>query len=844
MKKKIKLLRMLIICAAVLAPGCGGGGGGGSTGGGTAGNTAPAISSLSASKSVVLTSGDSSSLTVSASDANGDTLSYSWTATGGTLTRVSNTQYTFSTDTPGQYTITVGVSDGRGGTASQGTVINSFGATATMGGSAGTLSVPVSSVRAMGAGPASGENILPATIFIEPADGRGAARAIAPKPVRVEACALKDFAPGEIIVQPVSGNTPRTLAAAHGLSVKKDRGAGISVLRIDTSGLSAADAKARTIDACRTLDGDDRTVFADLNGIAKSMATTPNDPYYANQWHYPQLNLPQAWDVTTGSSSVIVAVVDTGIVSTHADIDGKLTAGYDFVSDSTNACDGSGIDSNPEDLADSRCLAGSIPEQSPEHSGYHGTHVAGTIGAESNNGVGVAGVDWAARIMPVRVLGSQGGYDDDILQGLLFAARQANDSGTLPAAAADVVNVSIGGEPGSGCPSSYESVFNILYNAGVSVFVAAGNNSATALNPLALCSGVIAVGAVDRYANLAPYSNSGTGSDIVAPGGDTSYTSDDGVLSTIRNDANGTDSSYAYYQGTSMATPHAAGVAALMYAAYPAITPAQVDTLLKQTATDLGSTGYDTTYGYGLINAYEAVQEAKRLGTTPTEPSSPVLAVSTTRLYFGPTETTKTIIITNTGTGTLSLSSVTDSENSGGNWMSVASSSTSSSVTLTVTVSRTSLGSGTYTGDINIQSNGGNATVSVTMQVDAPTPDISGTCLDSNIYVLALDPDTYNTVGQTVVTISGGLFRMYEVEQGSYYMVAGTDCDLNDFICDEDIDFCGLYPILTDPSTLDVTAQNFTTGIDFDVAMTSLARPVASSIGGPELRGRGFRKKM
>ena len=167
-----------------------------------------------------------------------------------------------------------------------------------------------------------------------------------------------------------------------------------------------------TLMAIKSMREDPDVLFAAPNYRLHALAT-PNDEAYPTQWHYPLINLPAAWDMTTGSPEVIVAVVDTGILSAHPDLAGQLVAGYDFIRDTSSAGDGDGIDPNPEDMGD----GGAVGSNS-----FHGTHVSGTIAAASDNGIGVAGVAWNARIMPLRVLGIDGGTSYDVRQGVLYAA--------------------------------------------------------------------------------------------------------------------------------------------------------------------------------------------------------------------------------------------------------------------------------------------------------------------------------------------------------------------------------------------------------------------------------------
>ena len=168
----------------------------------------------------------------------------------------------------------------------------------------------------------------------------------------------------------------------------------------------------------------------------------PDDIFYEDQWNLSAINLPEAWEYTTGSSNVVVAVVDTGVLMDHPDLAGQLTNdGYDFISDPDISLDGDGIDSNPDDPGD--MMYGT-------HSSFHGTHCAGIVAAASNNGIGVSGVAWETKIMPIRVLGDGGvGTTYDVLQGVLYAAGLENDSDTVPSQPADVISLSLGGDGGA-----------------------------------------------------------------------------------------------------------------------------------------------------------------------------------------------------------------------------------------------------------------------------------------------------------------------------------------------------------------------------------------------------------
>src|SRR5438477_12464332 len=196
-------------------------------------------------------------------------------------------------------------------------------------------------------------------------------------------------------------------------------------------GLDRARATWSRIEALRTATGV-LGVDASFRRYAKK---TPNDTRYGEQWDLPLIRCPEAWDVTTGSSSVIVAVIDTGQTD-HPDLAGKQVAGYDFISDPANAADGGGRDSDPTDPGDG---SGGQP------SSFHGTHVSGTIGAATNNGLGVAGIAWGVSLMPLRVLGVNGGDDADIIAAIRYAAGLSNATGQLPSTRANVTNMSLGG---------------------------------------------------------------------------------------------------------------------------------------------------------------------------------------------------------------------------------------------------------------------------------------------------------------------------------------------------------------------------------------------------------------
>ena len=343
---------------------------------------------------------------------------------------------------------------------------------------------------------------------------------------------------------------------------------------------------------------------------------TPNDTRFNDQWHYRYvagsqegLNLLPAWNITTGVNTTVVAVIDTGI-RPHADLAGRTVPGYDFIGDVATANDGDGRDNNPADPGDWATSGQCFPGSSPENSSWHGTHVAGTIAANSNNGSGVAGVNWAAKILPLRVLGRCGGFLSDIVDATRWAGGLSVPGVPANPNPADVINLSLGGS--GACGASYQNAFNELNAAGVVSVVAAGNSgvNASGARP-ANCDGVITVAATSKTGDQSYYTNYGAVIEIAAPGGEQSFANDpNGVLSTLNAGTSvpGSDN-FIYYQGTSMAAPHIAGLVSLMLGEQPNLTPTQVLNILQTTARDFPNTSSCTTStcGAGIADAFAAL---------------------------------------------------------------------------------------------------------------------------------------------------------------------------------------------------------------------------------------------
>jgi serine protease len=305
----------------------------------------------------------------------------------------------------------------------------------------------------------------------------------------------------------------------------------------------------------------------------------PNDPRYKEQWNLEMIDMPKAWERNHGKG-VVVAVLDTGIAyEDHEDFKQvpdlkgvKFVKGYDFVNDDEHANDDHG----------------------------HGTHVAGTIAQATNNGEGVAGVAFEATLMPVKVLNHfGGGTTADIADAIRFAA----DKG------AKVINMSLGG---GGYSQVMASAVEYARKKGVTVVAAAGNGGRAKVEFPAAYPGAVAVSAVGPEGTLAPYSSYGKELDIAAPGGDKSRGETRGVLQNTIDPRDPSRAIYAYYQGTSMATPHVAAVAAMLYAA-GAKGPDEVEKALYTGAKKVADQAWSEQYGHGLLNA-EASLAAVRGG--------------------------------------------------------------------------------------------------------------------------------------------------------------------------------------------------------------------------------------
>lgn len=425
------------------------------------------------------------------------------------------------------------------------------------------------------------------------------------------------YVPGEILVKfspGLSEEKIRSINTGHGTQITYTSPyAGFKILKIPAT---------KTVEEMVEIYSKNPNVeYAVPNAIANSFMV-PNDPLYKYQWNFKNgaggINLEPAWDMSTGKTStgdrVIVAVLDSGVAyedyssyKKAPDLSNtNFVAGYDFVNN----------DAHPND------------------DNSHGTHVAGTIAQSTNNNYGVAGVACDCSIMPVKVLNKQGsGTLQQLVDGIYFATNNG----------AKVISMSLGYSPGYYPGQALDDALYYAYDNGVTILAAAGNDATGTVSYPAAYEKCIAVGAISSGGSLSDYSNYGEALDVVAPGGDGIDRNGDGygdgILQNTFNPTtkNPKDFGFWLFSGTSMATPHISGVAALLIS-HGANGPDEVRAAIQSTAVDLGTSGWDTYYGYGFINAKAAldyIQDQSPVNNPPVaEAGGPYTGIAGTAITF------------------------------------------------------------------------------------------------------------------------------------------------------------------------------------------------------------------
>ena len=460
--------------------------------------------------------------------------------------------------------------------------------------------------------------------IISYAEGSGAAKVIA---------SAKAY--GENVLDSLPAKDRQALTAAAGkFSVKLES---VTAHAMSTAAVKLSDELTvdQVKDFISTLEATDgiEAVEPDMHMTALDNSSTkdsnvPNDPYFSEQWDMTSgsygINATNAWSQSTGKG-ITVAVIDTGILTNHPDMEGQLLPGYDFISDAERARDNDGYDADPSDEGD-WAEPGACPSRSGaskgQSSSWHGSHVAGTIAAHTNNNGGVAGVAPDAKIVPIRVLGRCGSTSADTIDAITWASGGEVNGVPVNKNPARIINMSMGG-PGT-CPRFYQKTINAAVARGAVIVAAAGNEDqdASKVAP-ASCENVVTVGASTNNGVRSPFSNYGTSVDISAPGGDMDV--ETGILSlTDKSTTAPQDSTYATMVGTSQAAPHVAGTIALMLAANPDLKTEEIVTILQDTATTMAGCDRDSC-GAGIVNATSAVSQvagkSPKPSTTPAERS-------------------------------------------------------------------------------------------------------------------------------------------------------------------------------------------------------------------------------
>lgn len=392
-----------------------------------------------------------------------------------------------------------------------------------------------------------------------------------------------DFVPGEVLVKfKGDSKTAQGLSAGlpDNLELKKDHEF-FQVYRISSKKAQASSSrvslKEETVNLIKELEKNPLVEYAEPNFIRKPNYI-PNDYYYDILWNLDQISAPEAWNISRGDG-VVAAVLDTGVTAHEELPASRLVKGYDFVD-------------MDEDTSDAGVEISGLD--------YHGTHIAGIIGASMDNYRGIAGVSPRAFIMPVRII-KESVSSENIANGIRFAAGLSNPSGKIPSKKADIINMSLGGE---GYSQTEKNACDAAAAQGVILLSSAGNEGTDIVYYPAGYSSVISVSAVDKNKQIASYSNFGNFITLAAPGGDGSSFYDF-IVSLGGPEPN----SYNAMAGTSMATPHVSGVVALMKSINSSLDSQDIFNMISsgKMTEDLGDPGYDSYFGYGLIDAEKSV---------------------------------------------------------------------------------------------------------------------------------------------------------------------------------------------------------------------------------------------
>ncbi|MBP7652755.1 S8 family serine peptidase [Candidatus Dependentiae bacterium] len=565
-----------------------------------------------------------------------------------------------------------------------------------------------------------------------------------------------------------------------------------------------------TLKLIDTLKKSENIEYAEPDYIQKKCSVR-NDIYFPFQWNLFNLNVPSSWNISSGSDTVIIAVIDTGLKFDHPEFTGKIVQGYDFISEPESGNDGDGIDPDPDDSGDAISSSGNS---------YHGTHIAGIIAANTNNSEGISGISYNCKIMPIRALGRYGGLTSDVMESVKFAAGLDNSSGIKPVIAAKIINMSFGSEFYS---RAFEELLDTIDDMNITVVCAGGNENSQLNFYPAGYQQVISVAAVDYDNKKTFYSNYGSYIDICAPGGDMTVDLNkdnypDGIISAFWNEPSNSPD-YQVYQGTSQAAAHISGICGLILSVKPGISSAELKNILYSNALDLGDSGKDNYYGYGLADSYKCLVSASN--SINSSAAKMILSSSKIDLYLP--EDSAVIKIYNAGVDTLTITNITVSDSK----CSAAVTKQTLPIEIKISVDKNNFSSAvdSYIMFAVISSNSGDDSITVIVHTDQ-----LNRILTDEVYVLLMDPDNNF---QTVKETSTDYFKNFEysisnIPAGRYYLVAGTDKNSNNILGDAAGEYIGYYPLLTDRKKIVIEPNDKFSGLDFELFQTSRTASTAN----------------
>lgn len=582
----------------------------------------------------------------------------------------------------------------------------------------------------------------------------------------------------------------------------------------------------------------DKYKHARIKAVALNMKKwgfkVPNDDLFSLQWHYDQIGMQAAWEIEDGDPDLVMAVIDCGVKLFHQDLAARIArdplnntqVGADLISDgSIDGDEFAGRDTNPDDPGDG--LFGA------QGSSFHGTHIAGTMAAETNNSEGVAGMTWEGQILPVRVLGlGLSGFDGDIIDGLFWALGVPVDGVPANVKPARIINLSLGGPSDAASQEVWDSVGVEIFTDPDNVYndpilVAASGNSdedATAITP-ANVAGMITVGAASINGLRTSYSNYGEIIDVMAPGGDTgtdlnSDGNPDQILSTV-------ETVYDFREGTSMAAPHVTGLAALLVSENPSLTQTTVEQIIKSSANPAGRCSEGC--GAGLLDAVNALLLAG--GEVQPEP---LMATDVTQVFFPIGLTARTFHVVNLGNAPFSFRTVIDGAQADLFSVSPATGTVPAAIDggrLAVSVSLARGGFEAGSAQLRFETTDVETVQQAVVSLDF-SDDASRSPRQIQVVQVAayrrLEGGGLEKVAEALAESSTGFsYEILGLRAGQYEVYAVGDDD-NDGTFAADIESFGAFPTADDPQPVPVADLQRVDNIDFGIS----SRFISDIVGG------------